>query len=121
MFAISLLAVRFVVTYLCPVRSRRRDCSRKLKRWLICGFNFFFNLGKQEVTVLLQNSEQSACDDISYFWTSRKLVEEEIKAVELMRSRPAQFIYDRNYDRTGLQPRATSSPGLLREMPWGLG
>ena len=32
---------------------------------------------------------------------------EEIKAVELMRSRRAQFIYDMNYNRTGLQPRGS--------------
>ena len=32
------------------------------------------------------------------------LVVEKIKEVEL-RSRPAQFIYDRNYTRIGLQPR----------------
>ena len=30
---------------------------------------------------------------------------EEIKAVEFMRSRRAQFIYDMNYNRIGLQPR----------------
>ena len=33
------------------------------------------------------------------------VVVEEIKAVELMRSRRAQFIFDRNYNRIGLQPR----------------
>ena len=32
------------------------------------------------------------------------VVVEEIKEVEL-RSRRAQFIYDRNYNRSGLQPR----------------
>ena len=32
---------------------------------------------------------------------------EEIKAVELMRSRRAQFIYDMNYNRIGLQPRGS--------------
>ena len=34
------------------------------------------------------------------------VVVEEIKVVELMRSRPAQFIYDRNCNRIGLQPRS---------------
>ena len=32
---------------------------------------------------------------------------EEIKAVELMTSRRAQFIYDMNYNRIGLQPRGS--------------
>ena len=35
----------------------------------------------------------------------QQFVVEEIKAVELMKSRRAQFIYDRNYNRIGLQPR----------------
>ena len=34
----------------------------------------FFNLSEQEVNVLLQNSEQSACDDY-LFWAYRKLIE----------------------------------------------
>ena len=33
------------------------------------------------------------------------VVVEEIKEVELVRSRRAQFIYDRNYNRIGLQPQ----------------
>ena len=33
------------------------------------------------------------------------VVVEEIKEAELMRSRRAQFIYDRHYNRIGLQPR----------------
>ena len=32
---------------------------------------------------------------------------EEIKEVELMTSRRAQFIYDMNYNRIGLQPRGS--------------
>ena len=53
------------------------------------------------------------CTDVSY--VAGKGVEltvlkesvdiEEIKAVELMRSRRAQFIYDMNYNRIGLQAR----------------
>ena len=34
----------------------------------------FVNLGEQQVNVLLQNSEQSACDD-QLFWAYRKLTE----------------------------------------------
>ena len=52
------------------------------------------------------------CTDISYVAGERveltvhkeSVVAEEIKEVEL-RSRRAQFIYDRNYNRIGLQPR----------------
>ena len=57
------LALRFVVTYVCPVRWRRQDCRRKVKDGWFEGLIFFFNLGGQQVNVLLQNSEQSACDD----------------------------------------------------------
>ena len=41
------------------------------------------------------------------------VVVEELKAVEIMRSRRAQFIYDRNYNRIGLSHgviRLQSSP-----------
>ena len=55
------LAFRFVVTYLCPVKSRIQDCSRKVKNGWFEGLSFF-NLGEQQVNVLLQNSEQSAPD-----------------------------------------------------------
>ena len=36
-----LLALRFVVTYLCPVRSRRRDCSKKVKDVWFVGLIYF--------------------------------------------------------------------------------
>ena len=39
------------------------------------------------------------------------VVVEEIKEVEV-RSRRAQFIYDRNYNRIGLQPRGHTRSGL---------
>ena len=59
-----LLPLRFVVTYICPVRSRRRACSIKVKDgWFVGLFIYFFNLGEQQVNVLLLNSEQSACDE----------------------------------------------------------
>ena len=38
---------------------------------------------------------------------------EEIKAVEFMRSRSAQFIYDENYNPIGLQPQGHSPSRLL--------
>ena len=41
------------------------------------------------------------------------VVVEEIKAVELMRSCRAQFIYDRNYSQIGLQPRGRAPSTLL--------
>ena len=37
--------------------------AEKSKRWLICRFIIFFNLGEQQVNVLLHNCQQSACDD----------------------------------------------------------
>ena len=53
------------------------------------------------------------CPDVSYvagegveLTVHKKSVDvEEIKAVELMRSRRAQYIYDMNYNGIGLQPR----------------
>ena len=52
-----------VCTYLSlAVRSRRRDCSRKVKDGRFVSL-IFFNLGEQQVNVLLQNSKQLACDD----------------------------------------------------------
>ena len=57
------LALRFVVTYLCPVRWRRRDCSRKVKDGWFEGLNFDLIWAGSKFYVLLQNSEQSACDD----------------------------------------------------------
>ena len=41
-----------------PRRSRRRDCSRKVKDGWFVGLILFFILGEQQVNVLLQNSEQ---------------------------------------------------------------
>ena len=40
------------------------------------------------------------------------VVVEEVKAVELMRSRSAQFIYDENYNPIGLQPRGRAPSRL---------
>ena len=68
------LALRFVVTYLCPVRWRRRDCSRKVKDGWFEGLNFDLIWAGSKFYVLLQNSEQSACDD-QLFWAYRKLTE----------------------------------------------
>ena len=43
-------------------------------------------------------------DEVELTVHKKSVVVEEIKEVEL-RSRRVQFIYDRNYNRTGLQPR----------------
>ena len=53
-----MLALRFEVTYLAPL-----DYGDEIVADLIRRFNFFFNLGEQQVNVLLQNFEQSVCDD----------------------------------------------------------
>ena len=46
-----------------------------------------------------------AGEDVELTIHKESVVVEEIKEAELMRSRRAQFIYDRHYNRIGLQPR----------------
>ena len=61
-----LVALRFLVTYLWPVRSQRKDCSRKVKgSWFVP--LIFFSIWGSRKLMFWCRTPNSRCATISYF------------------------------------------------------
>ena len=72
-------ALRFVVTYLCPVRSRRRDCSRKVKDGWFVGLIFFFSFWASSKLMFCCRTPNSRRATISYFGLIGNLLKREVE------------------------------------------